>query len=524
VLFDLNSSIGQAIPLGAADVIIVGAGAVGICTAVELARAGRRVVVLEAGPKSVSKESQAFFESASCVARPLQGLHQGRFRALGGSTNLWGGQLVRMDPIVFQHRPWIADVGWPINEDDLAEGYNKAFDLLGMRRHIPEDNEVWTRLRIKPPPHCEEVDVFFTRWTPEPNFARLFRREIARKENLIIVLQAQVVALQFSAGVIEGVKVRTIEGRELTFRSLVVILANGTIEIARLLQLPLDNGSRAPWNNNNWLGKGFMDHIDFYAGSIFVKDKARFHELFDNVYLSGIKYQPKLKLSAKTQMEIQATSMSCHFIFNSSLSEHAYFAKRFLSSLCGGGVDRTTFLNWREVVNFVRVGLPIIRRYLLDRRMYNFNGDIQLRVATEQKPLASSEIRLTGKKDSLGIPEVELEWHVDGAELSSIAAFAEIVCAYIQKFGLATVQLDPALGARDPAFLNTGNDANHHMGGARMASSSSLGVVDRNLRVYGTRNLYVAGAATFPTAGVVNPTFTAIALGLRLSNMICKQQ
>jgi choline dehydrogenase-like flavoprotein len=66
VLFDLNSSIGQAIPLGTADVIIVGAGAVGICTAVELARAGRRVVVLEAGPKSVSKESQAFFESASC--------------------------------------------------------------------------------------------------------------------------------------------------------------------------------------------------------------------------------------------------------------------------------------------------------------------------------------------------------------------------------------------------------------------------------------------------------------------------
>jgi choline dehydrogenase-like flavoprotein len=48
--------------------------------------------------------------------------------------------------------------------------------------------------------------------------------------------------------------------------------------------------------------------------------------------------------------------------------------------------------------------------------------------------------------------------------------------------------------------------------------------LDRDLRVFGTRNLYVAGAAAYPTTGFANPTFTAIALGLRLAESICLER
>lgn len=57
----------------------------------------------------------------------------------------------------------------------------------------------------------------------------------------------------------------------------------------------------------------------------------------------------------------------------------------------------------------------------------------------------------------------------------------------------------------------------------RMAESRADGVVDRNLRVFGTSNLHVAGAAVYPTTGQANPTFTAIALGLRLAEAICSE-
>ena len=44
------------------------------------------------------------------------------------------------------------------------------------------------------------------------------------------------------------------------------------------------------------------------------------------------------------------------------------------------------------------------------------------------------------------------------------------------------------------------------------------GVVDKNCRIHGVANLYVAGSSVFTTAGAVNPTFTIVALALRLAN------
>ncbi|MNW18103.1 GMC oxidoreductase [compost metagenome] len=49
------------------------------------------------------------------------------------------------------------------------------------------------------------------------------------------------------------------------------------------------------------------------------------------------------------------------------------------------------------------------------------------------------------------------------------------------------------------------------------------GVVDSELRVFGTRNLYVAGAAVFRTSSYANPTFTALALTARLADQLGRE-
>jgi choline dehydrogenase-like flavoprotein len=51
-----------------------------------------------------------------------------------------------------------------------------------------------------------------------------------------------------------------------------------------------------------------------------------------------------------------------------------------------------------------------------------------------------------------------------------------------------------------------------------MAARADDGVVDAELRVFGTANVYVAGAATFPSGSFANPTLTALALALRLAD------
>ena len=55
-----------------------------------------------------------------------------------------------------------------------------------------------------------------------------------------------------------------------------------------------------------------------------------------------------------------------------------------------------------------------------------------------------------------------------------------------------------------------------------MGTSEQDGVVDRDLRVFGTQNLYVGGASVFRTASSANVTFTALAFTTRLVDQMTK--
>ena len=62
--------------------------------------------------------------------------------------------------------------------------------------------------------------------------------------------------------------------------------------------------------------------------------------------------------------------------------------------------------------------------------------------------------------------------------------------------------------------------ADHAMSTCRMSQSPVDGVVDSNLRVHETENLYICSNAVFPSGAAVNPTLTLAALAFRLSNDI----
>ena len=60
----------------------------------------------------------------------------------------------------------------------------------------------------------------------------------------------------------------------------------------------------------------------------------------------------------------------------------------------------------------------------------------------------------------------------------------------------------------------------HHMGGTRIGNDINLSVVDTDLKVHGTQNLFVAGSSVFKSSGYSNPTYTIVQLSIRLAKKI----
>jgi hypothetical protein len=504
---------------GPFDIIVVGAGAVGLTMSIDLARKGHRVILLEAGPSKPAQSSQKFFEMARATGHNFPGLHVGRFRCLGGTTHFWGGQLVPFAPIVFDNREWLGE-GWPISASDVEVFYKEVFDILGMENVLLDDDQIWRNLGVAPPPETEYIHPIFTRWTPESNLVIHFSKDIQENSNLIIVYMAQVGALRLNDdNQVTGVELRFENGGRKYISAKKTILANGTVEISRLLQLPASGGAITPWAENPWVGHGFFDHVDTYAASVHPIDRKLFMNTFENAVLNGLKYSPKLRLADEIQYKEKLLEISAHFVFNSSVSENITNLKIVIKGLLRGRLDKSRVRNPIALLSAFRFVVPMAIRYLRYRRIMNLtDGGIQLRLTSEQIALKESRIILRSERDAFDMPLVDVDWKIGPEVLETMGRFAEYLKDYLKNNGLADIKIDPQLLARDPGYLDKTDDANHQMGGARMASSAEVGVVDENCKVFGAENLYVAGAAVFPTSGFANPTFTAIALGMRLAN------
>lgn len=63
----------------------------------------------------------------------------------------------------------------------------------------------------------------------------------------------------------------------------------------------------------------------------------------------------------------------------------------------------------------------------------------------------------------------------------------------------------------------------HYIGTTRMGTSEFESVVDRDCKVHSTSNLFIAGSSVFPAGGVANPTYSIVALSLRLADHVAAQ-
>lgn len=130
------------------DILIVGSGAGGSAAAYALARAGRRVLLLEKGrelPRDGSTLDvdkvirQGIFKSKEhWLDKNGQTFEPEEYFNLGGKTKWYGAALARFEPREFEAEPVHQCLPWPISYRELEPYYEQAETLLGVHRFEPE--------------------------------------------------------------------------------------------------------------------------------------------------------------------------------------------------------------------------------------------------------------------------------------------------------------------------------------------------------------------------------------------------
>jgi hypothetical protein len=501
------------------DVCVVGGGAVGLAMATALAQQGVRVLVLEGGGTRLELESQALQKGRS-IGHPFSSIDTGRYRVLGGTTLFWGGQLYPFDSFVVGARDWVGHAAWPISDTELEPWVTAAYRQLGLGNAILDDAAVWPAIGHERPDFGPDIQVVTTRYPRVRNFARLFSTALHDPKGVRVLTHANVVGLRMDASRrrVESLRVQSLRGRACDVRVGNVALANGSLEIARLMLHPLADGAPTPWAASRWLGAPLMDHLNCTAGEVEVLDYHGFHDIFDYAFTRGLRYWPRLRMAPASQRRDNSLDIAAHFLYQTRFTEHLDHLYMFWRSLREGGVEARWLAMPGHLLAVAATTLPLVLRYFGDRRSFKpRSAKVSLGLSCEQLPCERSRLMLGSERDALGLRRLRVDWQIRGAELESMRRFARIVRDQLALRGLARVRLHPALEALDPSFLTRIQDAIHHMGTARMGRDPDEGLVDSNLRVFGTENLYVAGASVFPSAGFANPTLTAIALALRLA-------
>ncbi len=194
-----------------------------------------------------------------------------------------------------------------------------------------------------------------------------------------------------------------------------------------------------------------------------------------------------------------------------------YQAKLTIRNLMCGRFSEVTRDNIFHTAKHVPMLFSQAWRYYIQRRAYAPPSvRILLRVHCEQEPTSRSSITLTDQRDPLGLLRIRFDWQVSERELQTIRQY--VLVAQGALAGVAHIIPDEDLMSGSPKFFARCDDSNHHMGGMRMSTSDATGVVDTNLRLYGTSNVHICSSAVFPSSGFSNPTHTVLALALRLSD------
>jgi choline dehydrogenase-like flavoprotein len=485
------------------QVCVLGAGIAGLVLAHKLAGRGVKVHLLEAGGLELEERSQRLYE-AEMVGDRHAGASEGRFRVFGGSSTRWGGQLLPYTEDIFSPGVGMPSLAWPIGAETIEKYYSEVLQIMGADG-LPFGAELLGALGRPAVGFGDGVRLRFSKWAPfgRRNLAQSLGRECIANGNVTVFTHANVMAVEAAGGCVGSVAVKNYVGGSFTFRAEQFVVCLGTIESSRLL-LASEIG-----NEFDQVGRYFHDHVSVRVAGIEGEARAWVLERLGPFFVEGTLHTCKIEASDSLREKEGLPAVMAHVVIEEPEDSGAAAVRGMLQSLQRGSLREAV----RNVVPMMRGMGDVVRLVwgskVRQRRAVSSRAKVSLNVDMEQVATAEGRVRLAEARDSLGQRKAVVEWRV--GEVGAARRFAEVVKAELERVGIAGLSWEEG-GEMQDTF--------HPMGGVRMGVDPQSSVVDTELRVHGMENLHVASCGVFPAGGSSNPTFTMMALTLRLAERL----
>jgi choline dehydrogenase-like flavoprotein len=514
-----------------ADICIVGAGAAGITLSSELNGSSQSVCLIESGSYDPDESTQALYD-LEIAGYPVRENFMSRARYFGGTCNLWAGRGIKLTELDLAKRDWVPNSGWPITYSELQRYYDQAERILKLPSLDAFKNSTLRRsmsLSERTLFNNDDLKPNISLWAKKPlRFGAAFKSKLKRSRNVTVYLNANVTEVTMSP---EGNSVAeaqwsTLRGNIARVRAKRFILACGGLENARLLLVSRTVHPNGIGNQFDLVGRFFMDHPRAVYGKVKLAGKQRLPLLLGIPVRDGIA-QIGIQLSENMQRKERLLnnylSLERHWSPHTAKAYSSFIYSMKILLRKGYSGNRFT-LSGAKLAKIPELIYLLSPRELMPHSFYrafkavrdNLGKDLtELTIVNycEQVPNPESRVFLSQERDRLNMNRLILDWKIGAEETQTLARLQELLDHYLRKTHMGFVETDPGEMTHLPY-----TDASHHIGTTRISENPRQGVVDVNCKVHGVHNLFIAGSSVFPTCGYANPTWTIVALAIRLAD------
>jgi len=539
-----------------ADIAVVGSGPMGITTALELARSGHRVTLIESGHDKYDDATQRLSDNAR---RQEDHYHVKKElsvrRQVGGTSALWGGRCVPFDRIDFEQRPAVPEALWPVSYDEIAQFLPRACEWCACGRSVWDVNEIHELATRDLVPSLKDSDVRTTeleRWALPTRFGKVYGPALDTHPNIDLItgLTCTEIITAADGSNVDHLVLRTLSGGQATIRAEQFVLAPGGLEATRLLLASRRHHPDGIGGESGHLGRWYMAHVEARVAEahfttppgetiyeherdidgVYVRRRFTFTpelqrrdgllngatwivnpEMGDARHRSGILSGVYLTLISPIGKFLLAEAIRQAGTKTKSPGSFRAHARNIASDFFASAAFAVSF-TYRRFLRRGRKAPGFFVRSGSNVYPLHYHG--------EHLPHWESRVELTEEVDGLGLPRLRTHMHFSEKDVKSVGEAMNHIDEHLRERGVGYIRyLYENIDEGVNEYL-AGNAGYHQTGTTRMSEYPEDGVVDPNLRVHGIDNLFVGSTSVFPTSSQANPTLTGVAFAVRLAGHI----